>query len=138
MMVFVSISGYKSIGNLISEKRPKIITAAKQRLVIIGRLTAPSYRLIDSFTILSFTIYHFYNLTLLTMNLLAAWQIVNCQLSNGKLFHYFHFLAIRQATLTCNYHVVTWIYATDHLILLADVLTQFHFVVGNLSALIYI
>jgi len=45
MIVFVSISGYKSIGNLDKEKRPKITTAKKQREVIIGFLTAPSYKL---------------------------------------------------------------------------------------------
>ena len=58
MMVFVSMSGYKSIGNLIREKIPNIITAKKQRLVIIGRLTAPSYRLINSL------LYHFHFLTI--------------------------------------------------------------------------
>ena len=45
MIVFVSMSGYKSIGNLDKEKRPKITTARKQREVIIGFLTAPSYKL---------------------------------------------------------------------------------------------
>jgi hypothetical protein len=43
----VSMSGYKSIGNLDKEKRPKITTARKQREVIIGFLTAPSYKLIS-------------------------------------------------------------------------------------------
>lgn len=47
MIVFVSMSGYKSIGNLDKEKRPKITTARKQREVIIGFLTAPSYKLIS-------------------------------------------------------------------------------------------
>ena len=46
MIVLVSISGYKSIGNLKNEKIPKTMTAKKQRLVIIGRFTAPSYKLI--------------------------------------------------------------------------------------------
>jgi hypothetical protein len=45
MMVFVSTSGIRSTGSLESENRPNITTARKQREVIIGFLTAPSYRL---------------------------------------------------------------------------------------------
>ncbi len=44
--VFVSISGYKSIGRFLSEKSPNITTATKQRIVMIGRLTALPYKLI--------------------------------------------------------------------------------------------
>ena len=40
------LSGYKSTGSFDSEKRPKIATARKQSEVIIGFLTAPSYKLI--------------------------------------------------------------------------------------------
>lgn len=40
MMVFVSMSGKRSIGSLTSEKRPSIITATKQSMVMIGRFTA--------------------------------------------------------------------------------------------------
>ena len=34
-----------SIGSLLSEKRPRITTATKQRVVIIGRFTALPYKL---------------------------------------------------------------------------------------------
>jgi len=44
-MVLVSISGYKSTGSFDNENRPKIATAKKHNEVIIGFLTAPSYKL---------------------------------------------------------------------------------------------
>ena len=46
MIVFVLISEYRSTGNHDRENNPKITIAIKQRKVIIGLLTAPSYRLI--------------------------------------------------------------------------------------------
>ncbi len=51
MMVFVSISGYKSTGNLDRENKPNIATAKKQSEVIIGFFTAPSYKLINPYII---------------------------------------------------------------------------------------
>jgi hypothetical protein len=39
-MVLVSISGIRSIGIFIREKRPKIATATKMRAVVMGFFTA--------------------------------------------------------------------------------------------------
>jgi hypothetical protein len=45
-MVFVSISGKRSIGRVESEKSPIIVMATKHNVVIIGRFTALAYKLI--------------------------------------------------------------------------------------------
>ena len=46
MIVLVSISGNRSIDNLLNEKRPIITIATKQRAVVIGFFTADEYKLI--------------------------------------------------------------------------------------------
>ena len=48
MMVLVSTSGYKSMGNFCSENRPMMVTATKIKMVVTGRFTELLYRLMFS------------------------------------------------------------------------------------------
>ena len=71
------MSGSKSIGKRDKENRPKIATATKQSVVIIGRLTAPSYKLI-----------------------IVLFKVVK------GLFYNFNFYAISQTILTGNDNLI--------------------------------
>ena len=101
-MEFVSISGIRSIGNLANENTPKTMIAAKHRLVIIGRLTAPSYNVIE----LSFS--------------------VCCVF---LLFHHFYLLSVVQTALSCNHNLIAGLYSGEYFVVLSKVLAEFNFVV---------
>ena len=92
------------MGNFANENTPKTMTAKKQRLVIIGRLTAPSYILILLYL----------------------------------LFDDFNFSTVGKFRLSCHNDHVAVVHTADDFVGVADLASQFHFVVTYLSVLIYI
>lgn len=112
MMVFVSMSGIRSIGSLTNEKIPKMMTAAKQRLVIIGRLTALSYIAI-----------------LFLLFLFVCRRGHHYEFMKAGLFHNLYFLSVSKTCLACNDNLVAIVYARENLVCLAYVLAELNLVV---------